>query len=530
MKMIGTSFWRETLLKSWQQLLVIGLTVTALGACGPGLDSLTPDPVGGTLAGLSGTVVLQNNGGDNLSLTANGSFSFSKSLSNGTAYAVTVLTQPSGQVCTVSNGSGTATGKVTTVSVQCASAWTGSKQLGVASVATIGQSIAIDANGNVYVAGQTSGGLDGNTLTGTMDFFVTKYDRIGARQFTRQLGVAGAITYGASVTTDASGDIYVTGYTDAGLDGNTLIGVRDFFLTKYNSSGVKQYTRQLGVTGGYVNGASVATDANGNVYVAGVTFAGLDGNTLTGTADFFVTKYNYIGVKQYTRQLGVVGADTYGNSVATDASGNVYVAGYTKGGLDGNTLTGIMDFFVTKYDSSGTRQYTRQLGVVGASTFGASVATDTSGNIYVTGYTDAGLDSNTPIGTEDLFVTKYSSSGTKQYTRQLGVAGGYTNGASVATDVNGNVYVAGVTSGGLDGNTRTGPADFFVTKYDSTGVKQYTRQLGVVGAETYGNSVATDASANVYVAGYTLGGLDGNTLTGTSDAFVTKYNSSGVKQ
>ncbi len=57
-----------------------------------------------------------------------------------------------------------------------------------------------------------------------------------------------------------------------------------------------------------------------------------------------------------TKQMGVAGHDTYGNSVATDASGNVYVAGYTRGGLDGNTLTGTQDFFVTKYNSSGVKQ------------------------------------------------------------------------------------------------------------------------------------------------------------------------------
>jgi hypothetical protein len=57
-----------------------------------------------------------------------------------------------------------------------------------------------------------------------------------------------------------------------------------------------------------------------------------------------------------------------------------------------------------------------------------------------------------------------------------------------------------------------------------------TKQLGVAGKSTIGNSVATDANGNVYVAGDTFGGLDGNTLTGTIDFFVTKYNSSGVKQ
>jgi hypothetical protein len=103
-------------------------------------------------------------------------------------------------------------------------------------------------------------------------------------------------------------------------------------------------------------GYSVVSDASGNVYVAGATAGGLDGNVLTGTNDYFVTKYNSSGIKQGTRQMGVAGVDTWGNSVATDASGNVYVAGQTYGALDGNTLTGTSDFFVTKYDSSGIKQ------------------------------------------------------------------------------------------------------------------------------------------------------------------------------
>jgi hypothetical protein len=324
--------------------------------------------------------------------------------------------------------------------------------------------------------------------------------------------------------------VYVAGRTDGGLDGNTLTGTRDFFVTKYNSSGVKQYTRQLGVAGKNTYGWSVATDANGNVYVAGDTAGGLDGNTLTGTQDAFVTKYDSSGVKQYTRQLGVAGNDTYGFSVAADANGNVYVAGQTTGDLDGNTLTQNQDFFVTKYNSSGVKQFNRQLGVTGKTTNGYSVATDANGNVYVAGVTDGGLDGNTLTGTSDVFVTKYDSSGVQQYTRQLGVAGQVTDGRSVATDANGNVYVAGYTDGGLDGNTLNGTRDLFVTKYNSSGVKQYTRQLGVAGQRTLGYSVATDANGNVYVAGDTAGGLDGNTLTGTEDFFVTKYNSSGVKQ
>ena len=75
------------------------------------------------MSGLSGTVVLQDNGGDNLSVTANGSFTFATSLASGAAYSVTVKTNPSGQTCTVSSGSGTVgSANVTSVAVSCANA------------------------------------------------------------------------------------------------------------------------------------------------------------------------------------------------------------------------------------------------------------------------------------------------------------------------------------------------------------------------------------------------------------------------
>ena len=74
--------------------------------------------VGGTVSGLSGTVVLQDNGGDNLSVSASGSFTFATTLGGGTAYSVTVKTYPAGQACTVANGSGTmGSANVTNVAV-----------------------------------------------------------------------------------------------------------------------------------------------------------------------------------------------------------------------------------------------------------------------------------------------------------------------------------------------------------------------------------------------------------------------------
>jgi hypothetical protein len=415
---------------------------------------------------------------------------------------------------------------------ETSASWVGTKQLGVANQITYGNALAIDRSGNVYVTGSTKGGLDGNQKTGsTFDAFVTKYSSNGVKQFTRQFGVAGQETVGTAVVTDDFGNVYVVGYTTGGLDNNDMAGsTRDMFVAKYNSNGIRQFTRQLGVAREKKVGIGVAVDASGNFFVAGYTTGAVNGQDMTGTVDAFYSKYNRDGILQFTRLLGAAGRETRGYAVSTDLNGNVFVAGYTEGSLDGNTLNGSADFFVTKYNSSGVKQFTRQLGAGNAETVGTAVATDITGNVYVTGRTTGGLDGNTLTGTHDFFVTKYNRNGVKQFTRQLGAAGAETRGNEVATDASGNVFVTGATGGALDGNILAGTDDFFVTKYNSDGLKQFTRQLGVAGRETDGNGVAIDASGNVFVAGATGGALDGNTPMGSFDFFVTKFSNNGVRQ
>jgi len=192
----------------------------------------------------------------------------------------------------------------------------------------------------------------------------------------------------------------------------------------------------------------------------------------------------------WTKQLGTTSSD-YGYSVTTDSSGNIYVTGYTYGDLDGNTSSGGQDIFLVKYNSSGTKQWTKQLGSSGWD-WGNGVTTDSSGNIYVTGYTNGGLDGNTNSGYGDIFLVKYNSSGTKQWTKQLGTSSS-DSGNGVTTDSSGNIYVTGSTGGGLDGNTNYGNdcsvppgfwnsinncSDIFLVKYNSSGTKQWTKQLG----------------------------------------------------
>ncbi len=429
----------------------------------------------------------------------------------------------SGSSSTSTDSDGTTTDSDGTTTDSCLSTSISSRQ-SARSSNDYAYGVATDSSGNVYVAGGTNGGLDGNTNAGNTDLFVVKYNSSGTKQWTRQLGSSSRDSANG-VATDSSGNVYVTGMTNGGLDGCKNAGIEDLFVVKYNSSGTKQWTNQLG-SSSRDSADDVATDSSGNIYVTGTTYSELDGNTSAGKADLFVVKYNSSGTHQWTKQLGT---DRYDEArgVATDSSGNVYVTGYTEGGLDGNTSLGKADLFVVKYNSSGTKQWANQLGTWDTD-FANGVATDSSGNVYVTGSTYRSLDGNTSAGNADLIVVKYYDNGTKQWTQQLGSSSNdYAN--DVVTDSSGNAYVTGTTYGGLDGNTSAGNADLFVVKYNSSGTKQWTKQLGTSSTDT-ANGVATDSSGNVYVAGGTYGGLDGNTSAGVNDLFIVKYNSSGAKQ
>ena len=96
-------------------------------------------------------------------------------------------------------------------------------------------------------------------------------------------------------------------------------------------------------------------------------------------------------------------------------------------------------------------------------------------------------------------------------------------------DSSDNIYVTGYTEGGLDNNTNSGDTDIFLVKYNSSGTKQWTKQLGIESRD-HGYGIVKDSSDNVYVTGYTEGGLDGNTNSGAYDLFLVKYNSDGALQ
>ena len=171
-------------------------------------------------------------------------------------------------------------------------------------------------------------------------------------------------------------------------------------MAKYRGTGAKEWIRQFGTSGDDA-GYGIAVDGSGNVYVTGGTFGGLDGNSWGGR-DIFVAKYSGTGVREWVRQFGTSGDDA-GNGIAVDGSGNVYVTGETLGRVGGNPSAGGRDIFVVKYSSTEVKEWIRRFGTSGDDA-GNGIAMDGSGNVYVTGKTEGDLDGNLSAGVEDVFI------------------------------------------------------------------------------------------------------------------------------
>ena len=375
-----------------------------------------------------------------------------------------------------------------------------------------GLSAAVDASGNVYVAGDAGGALPGQTHAGGSDTYVRKYDANGNELWTRQFGISGS-DFADGVAVDASG-VYVTGFVASALPGQTSTGGFDAFVRKYDANGNELWTRQFGTSGSDF-ATRIAVDASG-IYVTGVVVGALPGQTSAGGDDAFVRKYDASGTELWTRQFGAGSVDV-GRAVAVDTSG-VYVAGYIeRGTLPGQTSAGCCsDAFVRKYDASGNELWTRQFGT-SATDFGTVVTAGASG-VYVVGTTYGTFLGQINAGGSDPFVRKYDANGNEQWTRQFGTAVDDEEAFDTAVNASG-VYVTGGAAG-LPGQTHSGGLDAYVRKYDANGNELWTLEFGT-SATDFGNGVAVNASG-VYVSGGTGGALPGQTSAGGFDAFVVK--------
>jgi hypothetical protein len=310
--------------------------------------------------------------------------------------------------------------------------------------------------------------------------------------------------------------VYVAGYTLGNMDGLSSGATVDLFVAKYSAGGVQQWVRQFGSPfNDFAYG--IAVNAN-DVYVTGFTFGALDGESNGGNGDAFLIKYDANGNRVWTRLLGTAAEDV-ARDVGIDAGGNVYLVGYTLGTLPGEALGGAYDYFISRYAANGDRQWARQFGA-GSSELGHGIAVS-GADIYISGHTSVAT----------LVAQHAAATGDHSWTQNLNSPPGQHNSSRrIAVGTNG-VYAVGRTDGSVDGNVGAGASDLFLVKYDTLGVKQWSRQFGS-GVDDVGLGVATDSNGDVFASGYTLGDLDGNTNAGagTSDPFVLKYDSAGVKQ
>ncbi|AVV49224.1 SBBP repeat-containing protein [Leptospira santarosai] len=352
-----------------------------------------------------------------------------------------------------------------------------------------------------------------------------------------------------SITSDSSNNVYVTGQASGNFDGQSLTGVYDLFVTKFNSSGSKQWTRLMGVAGDETTAYAISSDAFENVYSVGSTNGSLDGQTFIGSApdyidtDLFIVKYDSNGNKQWTRLLGIAAnSNTVAKAVTTDSSGNIFIAGSSNSGLDGLTFGGGgTGYFIVKYNSAGAKQWTKLYA--GPSPSGI-IYDNSNGKIYLVGTTlnMTTMDGIPVSGANDSFLIQFDNNGNRIWTKLTGASGKDTKSNGATLDAQGNIYITGSTNGNIDDQVESGnnTKDLLVIKFDSNGNRLWTRQLGFTGSvfeisnkTAVGTGIVFDKNRNLYITGYTTGNLDKQTHSDPSNSkhnvFISKYDLNGNK-
>ncbi|MFB3895313.1 MAG: SBBP repeat-containing protein [bacterium] len=456
--------------------------------------------------------------------------------------------------------------------------------------------ITVDSYGNAYITGFTNAsdfpvtlGSYDSTFNGGEDVIITKLNAAGtAIIFSTYLGGSNW-EEGKHITLDRSGNIYVCGYTQSTTGFPTTVGAYDrtynggyydIFISKLDATGSKLLYSTL--FGGAQDEfpAGIAVNDSGNIYIAGYTSSSTNfpitanAYDLTyngGGVDSFAAKFYSSGTALlYSTYLGGSGSD-YCNAMAIDASGNIYLTGYTSSSTSFpitpaayNTAYngGINDVYVTKINPTGT-------GLVYSTFIGGrsdeyvyDLQVDTSGNAYICGYTSyyvtlangaemADFAYNFPVtpgaydqsfnGIEDIYITKFNPSGSDLvFSTYLG--GQNTEEAfSLALDIDNNVYVTGNTMSSDFPTTRQAfdtsynggmySGDAFISKFNATGSKLlYSTFLGG-SSDDYGRGVVVDHDGKVYACGYTestdfpvtAGAVD-TTFVGYRDGYVSKID------
>ena len=351
---------------------------------------------------------------------------------------------------------------------------------------------------SIYVVGIFIGSctIDSITLTafGASDqqIFIAKFDLNGNCVWAKSAGSAGD-DYGISLTSSASGKIFISGTTKYTATFDTISISNGGFLAMYDDNGNCQWVKNIFNGTNNITGAAgspmslkiynndifmVGQKSSDSVYVDTILFTG------TNYYPDILARFDSLGNVKWAKQLG--GPIAYYGYLALDNIGNLYYGSQFSGGyaiFDTDTIfsTGTTDFFFVKYDQNGNFQWVRQCNAtINARAIGSS--SDANGNVYLTG----SFSGNATFGTfnvsantsEDMFVARYNSNGDCLGIRHAGKSVGY----DVATDGNGSCIIVGNFSNSMSLGSTTllsnGYDDIFVAKIDViTGVGEESRKM-----------------------------------------------------
>jgi hypothetical protein len=372
-------------------------------------------------------------------------------------------------------------------------------------------SVATDASSNIFVTGYFNGSVNfgGGTLTsaGGQDIFVAKYSPSGAHLWSKRFGGA-AIDGGQAVDVDLNGDVVVSGYFSGtasfGTNTFTSNSGKDIFLVKLSgSTGSLLWAKQIGGVDWSTStpddqGYSVATDPrNGDVVLTGQVsgWVYFDGNlVMVPGPQTFIARYASNGLYQWSKIFNQTGYD-YGMSVAVDASGNILLAGNTRGPINlgggalpfgGNSLT--YNFYIGKFSSLGVYSWGRCFG--GLNSLANSMAVDGQGNVaivgnFVPGTVDfgGGITISSAGGSQSGFIVKLAgSNGAVSWAKAL-TTSSFADARGAAMDASGNVILTGYFQGTGSPDpavtlTSAGGYDGLVVKYSGSGGYVWSKRFG----------------------------------------------------
>lgn len=382
-------------------------------------------------------------------------------------------------------------------------------------------------------------------------------------QWARGAGYTGS-DQALATTLDASGNIYTIGwYTSANITFGSItltnpgVATSDIFVTKHDAAGNTVWAKTFGGTDGEI-GNSIAVDATGNVYITGwytSSTIAFGTSTLTnsgsGSSDIFIVKLSSAGNAIWAKNIGGPLADR-SNGIALDGSGNVFATGCFMSpsiNFGASTLTnagtGTNDFFIAKFDGSGTNLWAKSAGG-NNSDIGNGLAIDSLGNAYATGmFSSASINfgtgaiSNSGTGTQEMFLVKYDAAGNALWNvKGNGSTEDYGNAVEISKNA---VYITGgfnSTALVLGTTTLSNPGasthDVFIAKYDLNGNFAWANRAGDVDSEV-GNSIDSDNLGRIFITGYFTSGsisFGGSNLTnvmaGYRDLFIAAYDASGA--